>query len=713
MNIQEHLQNAVQFHRAGDSQNARSIYIDILKTNGEFAPAHHNLGILYHENKDFTKAYHHLRKAVELSQGSHDFVTSLCKHLLSIGEINKLASLLSDHSMGRIDLTVVRPFVDFLAKDTGSEVNQHFIDGIFVRRITERFQEKQYKEALIEARYLLDLLPNSSFGWKSCAAILLEQNNLEAAEFAAKKSIELSPLDAQAVNNLGNILRAQGKKYEAQVQYELAIKIDPTSTKSFTHLATILRESASLAAALEAATTAVSLDPNYALAWLTLGNIYYDLKNFRSAEKAFKRCILLDKAIWRGHLNLGVVYRALGYHEQAFEEYKKAHELQPRNLEVLNNIGILFIDGRRHTDAIVILKDALAISPESPDAWLNLGSAYRECGHYTAALHAIDKSIQLRPKWAAAHNNKGIVLMNSARHTEAEKEFIKGIEIDPNNQTMRSNLLFCANYNPELSPQGVFERYKNYLPKSKPYEVKKTIELKKKKIRLGYLSPDFKKCSAISFILPIIKNHDRRKFEVYCCGNVRVSDAETAKVKSLCDKYYHTYDLSDEELENLLIKNNLDVIIDLAGHTDGNRLESLRNHPARFQISTLGFGYTTGLDYIDFFMNHKDAFIDVADELYSEKILKLPELMPFDFPVSAGSVSQLPALKNSFLTFGCLSRGIRINNAVIEAWAKILKSTPGSRLIVNSKDFAHESECILLSNKFLKLGIEPDRLDIR
>jgi protein O-GlcNAc transferase len=712
MDIEKEFQKACHLHKRGDAKIAEAIYTKILKFNKNFAPAYHNLGILNHERKQYKKALGFLEKAVRISNGRAEFVNSIAKHLAGTDNLDKLCELLSEEKVEAIELTFAKPFFEFLLKKWSFTDKNEKLEKLLKKRVTNRFDNGRFEEAVLEARYLLEKIPDSVFGWKSCAAALHELKNQDAAEFAARKSIELAPHDVQALNNLGNILRAQGKLEQALGQYRLATTVDPTSAISFAHMATALRELSRQAEALDMAKTAVELDPNYYQAWLVLGNIYYDNKGFRKAEKAFQRCVRLNKTYWRGHLNLGVIYRSLGYHEKAFEAYKKAHEIQPKNLEVLNNIGILFVDARRYADAIVIFKDALKDSPKSADLWLNMGSAYRELGHYTAALQCIDKAIEFRPNWAAAHNNKGIILMNTARHAEAEREFINAIEFDPGNHTIRSNLLFCSNYNPRLSLSEIFSRYKKYASTRPDSGVKDRIYTKKKKIRVGYLSPDFKKCSALPFILPMIRNHDREKFEIYCFGNIKIPDVETNKVIASCDQYFHTYDLSDQELEDLLIQSNIDIIVDLAGHTEGNRLSSLRNHPGRFQVSTLGFGYTTGLPYIDFFMAYGDILPIESKAFYSEKFLRLSEHLPYEVPLEIGEVNQLPALSNSFITFGCLSRGIRINENVLAAWAKILKSVPGSRMIINSKDFAHESECIRMKEKFLSLGIEEYRLDV-
>lgn len=234
----------------------------------------------------------------------------------------------------------------------------------------------------------------------------------------------------------------------------------------------------------------------------------------------------------------------------------------------------------------------------------------------------------------------------------------------------------------------------------------------KEKIRLAYLSSDFASTSAAGTIFQLLRNHDRTKFEITALSNVANEDRFTSIVKQLVDNYINVSDLSILELSEQLKKNNYDVIVDLNGHTDRNSLLSLKDHPAKVICSTLGFGYTTGLNFIDFYVGDELFLPETSQQFFAEKLMAIDAAFPAAVPANKGDTRPLPALTNGYVTFGSLSRSVRLNENVLSAWAEVLKSVKNSRLIINSINFQHRTEQERLLSEFLLMGIEPNRIDV-
>ena len=191
------------------------------------------------------------------------------------------------------------------------------------------------------------------------------------------------------------------------------------------------------------------------------------------------------------------------------------------------------------------------------------------------------------------------------------------------------------------------------------------------------------------FLKPVLANHNHEHFEIYAFAELSKEDHVTKEYQSYVDHWIPTQNLTDQQMAQKIRDMEIDILVDLAGHTENNRLLVFARKPAPVSVTWLGYGYTTGLAAIDYFLTDKVMVPSGSEYLFSEQPWRLNNYCHrcYQAKTDMGDVGPLPALKNGHITFGTLTRAIRINDRVIKVWADILKRVENSKLIINSEDF--------------------------
>ena len=270
-----------------------------------------------------------------------------------------------------------------------------------------------------------------------------------------------------------------------------------------------------------------------------------------------------------------------------------------------------------------------------------------------------------------------------------------------------------------MSAEEIFDFYKQYderfgLPLKSKWKVFSQPKVPKEKLKIGYVSPDFKQHSMQNFLLPTLTHHDHQKFEVFAFAELKKGDLVTQQYKSYTDHWIRTEKMTDDELVEKIRSLEIDILVDLGGHTKSNRLGIFAQKPAPVSLSWLGYGYTTGLSAIDYFLSDSIMVPKGSEHLFSEKPWRLKNygFCCYQAKPNMGEVSPLPALKNNFITFGTLTRAIRINDRVIKTWAQILQRVENSKLIINSSEsFKNLMVADEFKKRFKEYGIDTYRLD--
>jgi predicted O-linked N-acetylglucosamine transferase (SPINDLY family) len=346
-----------------------------------------------------------------------------------------------------------------------------------------------------------------------------------------------------------------------------------------------------------------------------------------------------------------------------------------------------------------------------------------QCDHLLEAADSLGRALDLEPDNFRIRTNLANVLASMGLFEQACSHFERATASNAHDSGSFHGLTFCANYHPDKPAEQIYAAYEAYeqqfgAPLRAQWQPHGHAPLTlpdgtARRLRIGYVSPDFRQHSVRHFLEPLLAHHDHARFEVFAYAELAREDAATQRYRSYCDHFVLTRGMSDEALAERIRADAIDVLIDVAGHTAGNRLLVFARKPAPVSLSWLGYGYTTGLKAIDYLLTDEASAPAGSEHLFSETPWRLAGTSYVFRPdPTMGQVSPLPALANGFVTFGTLTRAIRINHRTVRVWAQILKRVPGSRLVIDSKNFQHASMQQAMAERFAEHGIERDRLRI-
>ncbi len=282
---------------------------------------------------------------------------------------------------------------------------------------------------------------------------------------------------------------------------------------------------------------------------------------------------------------------------------------------------------------------------------------------------------------------------------------------------IHSSLLINLQYLPKIDHQMLFQEHKRWgrlhATPAKARASHNNAPYPDRRLRIGYISPDFYMHSVSYFIEPVLDAHNRDVVEVYGYGNVEYPDQVTRRLTGKFNRYRNIYGTDDETLVRMIEQDKIDILVELSGHTAGNRLLALASKPAPVQVVYLGYPNTTGMEQIDYRLTDKLADPSGSQQFYTEQLVSLPDgflcYRPADY---APPVAPLPAVRNSFITFGSFNSNTKINPVVIGLWAEVLKANRGSRLLLKfiGGNDPEMSEHYL--RRFEQLGIAHERVQI-
>ena len=399
--------------------------------------------------------------------------------------------------------------------------------------------------------------------------------------------------------------------------------------------------------------------------------------------------------------------------------FNLALALAPAHRAACSNLGMVLQRRGRLQQAEVRLRQCIALDPAFAVAQLNLSVVLDEMGRSDEAEASVRRALQINPAFVEAHNSLGFLLKDQGRIEEAEASTRRALALAPLNAAANSNLLFLLNYHPDKPAEEIFKAYAQYdarlgLPHRAQWQAHANPRDPLRRLRLGYVCPTFSNHSTRHFLEPLLAHHDRLRFErVAYSEMVSAQDAATLRYRSCFDRWVDTADLSDDALAQRIRDDGIDVLIDIAGHTRGNRLGVFARKPAPVSLHWLDFGATTGLSAIDYYLTDQPSAPHGSDGLFAEAPWRLPvPAFAYRPGPGMGDPGPLPVLARGHITFGTLTRAIRINHRTIRVWSQILLRMPGSRLVIDSGNFKTAASCDAMAARFREHGIARDRLEI-
>jgi len=436
-----------------------------------------------------------------------------------------------------------------------------------------------------------------------------------------------------------------------------------------------------------------------------------------SAAEAFAAAARLRPGWMAPLANRGIALHRLGRQAEAEAALVAALDLKPDNEVVITTLaGVLHARGR-HAEAAALAERGTMLAPDRPEPWINLGLARHAEGRLDEAAAADLRALAVAPDSALATYNLAHVRNDQWRSPEALAGFQRAAALDPAYLPARHALLFNLLYSPAETEQSLHGAHAAFaadlragLPRVAPAPV--DPGWRARRLRIGYVSPDFRAHSCACFLRPLFAAHDRDAVSVHAYALVERPDGETAWFRGQADQWRDVTGLAAGELATLIRTDGIDVLVDLAGHTRGQPLAVFALRPAPVQVAWLGYPATTGLAEID--ARFTDDLADppgAADRWHAERLVRLPGgFLCYEAPADAPGVAARDARP---VTLGSFNNISKITPETVAAWSRILESLPGSRLVLKGQLLVHEAARATLTAAFAAAGVEATRIELR
>lgn len=461
---------------------------------------------------------------------------------------------------------------------------------------------------------------------------------------------------------------------------------------------------------------AIQIDPNNAIAHVLLGHALIESGQPDDAHVFLCNAVVLQPENIDAHYMLGCIAKEKGDDAQVAHELEFVIRKNPKFEFAYSDLCFSLFRMGKFTQAHEFITQGIENFPHNAHFYFLQGNLFAETGAYQEGTDSFLQVLKLQPEHAEALAN----LAQCQRHLgfvdDAVQNLKKALQLQPHRATWHSNLLLTLQYQGLLSKTELFEEHLHFSKRFESPLLLKRIphtprDHAKKRIKLGYVSGDFRNHSLAFFIEPPLRDHDRSKFEIFCYYTFPVHDEVTQRLRSLSDHWRSCSDWSDDQLAEEIRTDGIDVLIDLSGHTGHNRLLVFARKPAPLQMTWLGYQATTGLSAMDYRIT--DSSMDppgTSEPFHTEKLLRIESAACFQPSVKSPDVNSLPALTNEFFTFGSLNNPAKITPQLLEAWSEILLQTNNTRiLIAGLPRSAHDA----MRENFNKKGIEARRLTLQ
>jgi protein O-GlcNAc transferase len=461
---------------------------------------------------------------------------------------------------------------------------------------------------------------------------------------------------------------------------------------------------------------ALSVDPTHVVGLHLLGAVLLESDRDEEAADVLGGAVVRwpDNAVLLA--NLGEAYRRLGYHDLALGVLDRALALKPGLAEAHCTRGATLLAGQRSDEACACFERALSLQGRCVPAAIGLAQAHHAAGRLDEARSACARALDMVPQDAEAHYLLGIVLRDLGRIDDAISTLRMALRLRPGYREAHSRLIYTLMHHPAEDGSSIAReaaKWQASLPirTGGPRwrsDVDRRVD---RRLRVGFVSPDFRRHAIAHFLVPLLEGHDPTRLEVCCYASVRRPDAITERVRRGADVFRDILRMDDAAAADAIAADRVDILFDLAMHTGGNRLALFAYEPAPVQATWLAYPGTTGLDTISYRIT--DSFLDppgadTAGE-YSETSVHLPDSIWCFDPIEPGpGVAPLPALRSGVVTFGSLNAFAKTNAGVLGLWARVLRAVEGSRLLLHAQPGAAEATA---RDALEREGIDSGRVD--
>lgn len=551
---------------------------------------------------------------------------------------------------------------------------------------------------------------------KAEADAAFRAGRLEPAVYLYRTALDGRPGWAAAHNNLAMVLRQLGDMVAAEFHFRAVLDIDPANVSTLSNLGALLVEVEKLDEAQTFLSQAIEQAPDNPGVLYNTALLSIALEDFAAAAAALEKSIEQNPSYPQAHCNLGVSYRKLGRLDDSKKALDQALAINPSLVEAYINLAATLSDAGDVDGAVTSGRRAVELDPKSAEARYNLGNALNRLPDYQQALIQFDHAVDLNPLHSDALVNKAKACWGLGRRSEAYDALRAALIITPDYPAAQSNLAFKVQYDPEMSPDSLYAEARrwNTAQSLRPMPERPTpIDLNPDRpLRVGYLSPHLTIHPVWFFLEPVVAHHNPAHVDSVCYADTVKNDTQTGKLRANSATWHQVDQMNDDDLAARIRSDNIDILIDLDGHTGPNRLPVFARRAAPLQVTWAGYVGTTGLDAMDYLLTDHRQTVPQDLKLMTEQPVYMPgnyvAVAPFD---GTPDVGPRPSQGNGFVTFGCFNNLDKINEPVVALWAKVLHAVPDSRLSLITFDLGDPTVRARIESAFGVHGVAVDRLD--
>jgi predicted O-linked N-acetylglucosamine transferase (SPINDLY family) len=574
------------------------------------------------------------------------------------------------------------------------------------------FQRGQHQPAIDLVRRAIAIYPNGAMYHSNLARILMAAKKVDEAIVENQRVVALQPDNAQAFNDLGTVLFTARRVQEAIAAYRRAVEIQPEFASAWSNLANSLHVSGQLSEALECCGKALLIQPNYVEAKGVLGNILCDLDRFDEAIAEYQQAIVLRPDMPEMHNNLGLGLFRRGRYDEAIAALDKAIALQPDYANAWSNRAKVLRDCSRLEEAAAAAYRALAISPDLAAAHLNLATIFLDAARLGEAIKSARRSLELSPELSTVHNFLGNALKDDGSVEAAIASFDRAMALKPKDAAVHSNKVYTMQFLADCDGRALFEEQRRWndlhaRPVKQFGPCDDHDRTADRKLRVGYVSPNFHSHAESFFVVPLLESHDHSQIELHCYSDVIREDSVTERLRRCTDVWHNCLGLTDDELAGRIQGDRIDILVDLSMHMARNRELVFARKPAPIQVAWLAYPGGTGLDAMDYRIT--DPWIDplgIDESVYHEQSIRLPNSWVCYDPLS--EILPSAARTGEAVCFGSINNPCKLNEPLLRLWARVIQAVPDSRLLLQVLGDDHRQRILDL---YRSLDISPERLE--
>ena len=647
----------------GKLEDAAQVYRAAVAENPTLSEAHLNLAYVLNELKRNAEAKIHFAQALSLDNDNFD--AHYLSALLAIDEDDTDKSLFFIINALRI-------------KPSSPEATETLYKVLALRGEYDKIEERIVSSSTVNenpAKVQVDIA--CTFATMTCNGALREaMNQLALKHF--KNAIELDDSYIHTFTNQGLLLMAMANNEAAIDSFNQAVLINPSFAEGYYYLAIVCQTTYRMEAALKNIEKAISLNPSHGDSYIILADINCQLGKFSEAVSAYKTAIDMSPASIDAYMRLSGLLSEMGLHDEALDTAKKAVKLRG----------------------------------DTPEVYYAMGNVYLAQSKFNDAIDVYRRALQLRPAYPAVESNLGAALLGAGDTLKAREMYLAIAKADTKNKGVLGNIVYCSSFDPACTSDSYLNHARAYgavlTELAKPYTSWPRAEIAGRCLKVGVVSGDFIFHPVGFFIESVLAFLDSDKIEIHAFSNRTKDDKLQTSLKSRVCTWNSIAGLSDEAAAKLIYDKQLDLLIDLSGLTNHNRLPLFAWRPAPVQATWLGYWASTGVAEIDYILADQQALPPEHQSHFTEKVWYLPDTRLCYTPPSAVYdllVSPSPASRLGYVTFGCYQPIRKLTGQIFALWGRIYQQLPAARFRLQGAGFTKAEISAELLTRLERVGI--------